>query len=441
MSAPGGRVLIVDDDAGHRELLRDLLAGEAARIDLAEGGREALDRVRSDPPDLLLLDVRMPGMSGIEVLRSLRAAGSTLPTIAITAFAEVDDAVEAMKLGAVDYLKKPVDLTSLVELVRRHLGRAPEGAVERRDLPEHLVFESPLMRGVLDEVERVASTEVPVLFTGESGTGKEVLAELLHGWGTRAAEPLVPVNVAALTESLVESELFGARRGAYTGSDRDRTGLIERAHGGTLFLDEVGEMPASVQPKLLRVLESGRLLRVGDDVEREIDFRLVSATHRDLEEETAAGSFRLDLYYRIAVVTIEVPPLRERTEDLLPLARRILSSTTTGPKHLSPSAESLLLGHGWPGNVRELRNAMQRAAILSPGDRILPEHLPPSLRRSEAMAAAAPGRTLGEIECRAILETLERCEGNRTRAARELGISRRKLLYRLKEYRERGGAP
>lgn len=437
MSRLTGRILIVDDDPGHRKMLRDLLGGEAEQVDTAVGGREALDRIASARPDLLLLDMRMPGMSGIDVLRSLRASGTSLPTIVITAFAEVDDAVEAMKCGAVDYLKKPIDVTSLIELVRRQLGSTPRKAAERHDLPEHLIFESPLMRSLLEEIERIARTDVPVLLTGESGTGKEVLAELLHNWGARAAQPLVPVNVASLTESLVESELFGARKGAYTGADRDRTGLIERAHGGTLFLDEVSEMPASVQPKLLRILESGRLSRVGDDVDREIDFRLVSATNRDLEEEIAAGRFRLDLYYRIAVVTIEVPPLRERGEDVLPLARRVLRSTTPEPKHLSPSAESLLLGHRWPGNVRELRNAMQRAVILAPGDRILPEHLPPSIRRMESVAEDRPETTLEEIECRAILDALDRCDGNRTQAAKELGISRRKLLYRLKEYRER----
>jgi DNA-binding NtrC family response regulator len=429
-----GYVLIVDDDDAHRELLRDLLVGEASRIEVAEGGRQALERIATDPPDLVLLDVRMPEMSGIDVLRELRASDSVPPAIVITAFAEVDDAVEAMKLGALDYLEKPVDVSALVELVRRHLGSAPTAATESREIPDGLVFESPLMQSLLDEVERVAPTDAPVLLAGESGTGKEVLAELLHCWSSRAQRPLVTVNVAALTESLVESELFGSRKGAYTGADRDRTGLIERANGGTLFLDEVGEMPVPMQPKLLRVLETGRLLPVGDDTERESDFRLVSATNRDLEEEISAGGFRLDLYYRIAVVTIEVPPLRERPEDLLPLARSVLSSTAPGPKQISPAAESLLLAHSWPGNVRELRNAMQRAAILAPGERILPEHLPPSLLKGEPAA----GGTLEEIEWRAIREALERCDGNRTQAAKELGISRRKLLYRLKDYRTRG---
>ena len=437
MSAPRGYILIVDDDAGHRGLLSDLLTGEAARVEVVEGGRAALERMAGDPPELLLLDVQMPGMTGIEVLRELRAAGSIPPTIVITAFAEVDDAVEAMKLGALDYVKKPVDVTSLVDLVRRHLGSAPSGSTPARARPGGLVFESPVMKGLLEEIERVAATDASVLLTGESGTGKEVLAGLLHDWSARAHRPLVPVNVAALTESLVESELFGATKGAYTGAERDRTGLIERAHDGTLFLDEVGEMPTTVQPKLLRVLETGKLLRVGDDVERAIDFRLISATNRNLERETAEGRFRLDLYYRIAVVTIEVPPLRERPEELLPLARGILDSATPEPKHLSPSAETLLLSHRWPGNVRELRNAKQRAAILAPGDRILPEHLPPSIRKS----GTAVGGTLEEIESRAILEALERSGGNRTRAAKALGISRRKLLYRLKEYRERDGGP
>jgi len=429
-----GAVLIVDDDAGHRELLRELLAGEAARIEVAAGGAEALERIASAPPDLLLLDMRLPEAGRPDVPRHPRESGTPPPTIVVTAFAEVADAVEAMKLGAVDYLEKPVDVSTLIGLVRQHLGGAPARADGPRKRPDHLVFESPAMVDLVGEVERVAGTDVPVLLTGESGTGKEVLAGLLHEWSRRREGPLVPVNVAALPETLVEAELFGARKGSYTGADRDRPGLIEQADGGTLFLDEMGEMPAAAQPKLLRVLETGRFHRVGDESERASDFRLVSATNRNLEEEVAAGRFRRDLYYRIAVVTIEVPPLRERREDLLPLTRRLLDEVGVGPKHLSPSAESMLLAHRWPGNVRELRNALQRAAILSPGDRILPEHLPPSISKD----AIGTRGTLEEIEYRAILESLERHDGNRTRAAKELGISRRKLLYRLKEYRDRG---
>jgi two-component system response regulator HydG len=289
------------------------------------------------------------------------------------------------------------------------------------------------MRGLLREIERVARTDVAVLLTGESGTGKEVLAELLHAWSARAAGPLVPINVAALPDTLVESELFGSRKGSFTGADRDRAGVVERADGGTLFLDEIGEMPAAVQPKLLRVLETGTLRRVGDGAERRIDFRLVSATNRDLERETVDGGFRLDLYYRLAVVVIEVPPLRERPEDVLPLARRFLASPGMPRRRLTPSAEAWLLAHPWPGNVRELRNAVQRAAILAPGERILAEHLPAGPRRDTVPVPTGPG-TLQEIEWRAIRDALDRCDGNRTHAARLLGISRRKLLYRLKEH-------
>jgi len=437
-SAGKTSILIVDDDPGQRSMLREVLSDEADELLTASSGEEALELLGRRSCDLILLDMRMPGMGGLGLLRELATRELAIPTVAMTAFAEVDDAVEAMKLGARDYLRKPIDLTTLAAIVGRHLGGPRPAASESpaRALPDGFVFESPLMKDLLGELERVARSDVSVLLVGETGTGKEVLAELIHRWGGRSARPMVTVNVSALPEGLVESELFGHKKGAFTGATADRVGRIEQAADGTLFLDEIGEMPIAIQPKLLRVLESGHFATLGG-ADATVDFRLISATNRDLEREVEEGGFRQDLYYRLAVIVIEVPPLRERAEDILPLARSILGAQGEGPKVLSPSAEALLTAYAWPGNIRELRNAMMRAAILAPGDRILPEHFPPNLRAAEPTAPPedSPSRTsLAEIERAAILAALDRANGNRSQAARDLGISRRKLLYRLKEY-------
>jgi DNA-binding NtrC family response regulator len=355
--------------------------------------------------------------------------------LVLTAHAEVDDAVRAMKLGARDYLRKPVDLAELQALIEEHLGPAgPLHAAAAHVPPPGFIAHAPVMLELLGELERVARSDVPVLFTGESGTGKEELARLLHRLSARADGPLVAVNVTALPEPLLESELFGSVRGAYTGADRERDGLVRTAQGGTLFLDEIGDMPASAQPKLLRVLEERAVKRVGATRAEAVDFRLVSATHHNLEAAVAAGTFRLDLYYRLAVVVLELPPLRQRREDILPFARAFLRGERGARKDLSPRAAELLEQAAWPGNIRELRNVVSRAALLAPGDRILPEHLPASLRAPDAGKRGEP--PLLELERRAILDALERHAGNRTHAARALGISRRTLLYKLKEYRE-----
>ncbi|MCB9914597.1 MAG: sigma-54-dependent Fis family transcriptional regulator [Planctomycetes bacterium] len=426
-------LLVVDDDPGYRELLCSLLKPRHARVLCAASGEDALEALGRGGVDLVLLDMRMHGIGGLGVLERLAERADAPPVLVLTAFAEVEDAVRAMKLGAKDYLRKPVDLQELTALVERHLGLgAPVAATH--DLPPDFVAESPAMRALLDELARVAPSEAPVLLSGESGTGKEELARLVHRWSPRAARELVAVNVTALPDTLLESELFGSAKGAYTGADRQRDGLVRAAQGGTLFLDEIGDMPLAAQPKLLRVLEEGAVRRVGEERAEPVDFRLVSATHRDLEEAVEQGAFRLDLYYRLAVVTLELPPLRERVEDVAPLARVFLREAGAADKQLSPAARERLEGYAWPGNIRELRNVVTRAAILAPGDRILPEHLPPTLRA--APAAVDDAGSLADLERQAILAALERHGGNRTHAARELGISRRKLLYRLKEYEQ-----
>ena len=436
------RVMIVDDDAGHRRMLEAVVRERVGSLVTAASAEEALDLLGQHRPDLVLLDMRMPGIGGMGFLRALGERGIALPVVVVTAFAEVEAAVEAMKLGAVDYLSKPIDLAVLEEILECHTG-GPAEEGERPDLPplpEGVVCASPLMHRVLRDLAAAAATEASVLLVGESGTGKEVLADLIHRWSPRAAAPFPCINVSALPPPLVESELFGHEKGAFTGADKRRSGYFEQAHGGTIFLDEVGDLPLEVQPKLLRVLETGRFRRLGGEKELNVDMRLISATNRDLEEAVGRGTFRRDLYYRLAVFVVEVPPLRERREDIPPLADRFMALAGVGRKLLSPAARERILDYRWPGNIRELRNSIQRAAILAPGERILPEHLPRSLAPGEQpdrvrSAGEEKTRPLAEVEKEAILEALERCGGNRTRAAAELGISRRKLLYRLKEYR------
>ncbi len=439
MGEAGLKILVVDDDPAHRAMLGAFFEGRDLQVleaETAEGALEVLGKVR---PDLVLLDMRMPGMGGMGFLKEALGRDPALHVVVVTAFAEVDTAVEAMKLGARDFLTKPLDLSLVDEILLRYTGIGDKERIREKypPLPEGMVFHSPLMKQVLSEVAAAASSDAPVLFCGESGSGKEILAELLHRWSPRAAGPLVRINLAAVPESLLEAEFFGHEKGAFTGASRARKGYFEEARGGTLFLDEVGDLPSSLQPKLLRALDTGRIRRIGGSEEIAIDARIVTATNKDLEEEVEAGRFRLDLYYRLAVFVVEIPPLRERPEDILPLAARFLAGAAGRGKRLSRAAEKCLLAYPWPGNVRELKNSVERASILAAGEWILPEHLPPALRgggKRPPGKLRTPGKSLAEIEREAIMEALERCGGNRTKAAKELGISRRKLLYRLKEY-------
>ncbi len=436
----GCRALVVDDDEAHRAMLRAVVGDLGFAVEVARDGDEALERMAAVPPDVVLLDMRMPKRDGLATLRAMRERGLAPLTIVVTAYAELEQAVEAMKLGAADYLRKPIDIESLRELLARHCGAVEPAAADLPPLPEGVVVASPLMRDVCRDLHRIAASEASVLLHGETGTGKEVFADLLHRWSPRHGGPLVTVNMAALPEALVESELFGHERGAFTGAVAARRGVMLQADGGTLFLDEIGELPIALQPKLLRAIETRRFAPLGARDEVAADFRLVAATNRDLEAVIAAGRFRQDLYYRIAVITVEIPPLRERPEDVLPLARRFLARE--GGKRLSPAAASRLQVYAWPGNVRELQNVMLRAAILAAGDVILPENLPPGLAATDGDAAARVGKvgaaaeaSLAAVEERAIRDMLERTGGNRSEAARRLGISRRTLLYRLRDYR------
>jgi len=435
-------ILVVDDEAAQRKLLGGFLESRGFATVEAASAEDALKIIGRDPPDMVLLDVRLPGMSGIEALAEIRKLAERLPVLLITAYADLRQAVSAMKGGADDYLTKPLDLDELEAAISDALGpseEGPETAAQdsgraKDELPPGVVCESPAMRHVVQTVRVVAPSNAPVLILGQSGAGKEVVARLIHQWSPRSAGPLVAANCAGLPESLIESELFGHTKGAFTGAAQSRQGYFRAAQGGTLFLDEIGELPLHLQPKLLRALESGQVTPVGSDAPVEVDTRLVAATNRDLAEAVQQGKFREDLYYRINVVELIVPPLSERRDDVLPLARQFAVEFAGTPVRLSPQAVQCLLAHFWPGNVRELRNAIQRACLLCRGDVILPEHLPPKVGglAGSPAAAASPAGRLSQVERATILATLAECHGNRTHAAKKLGISRRALIYKLR---------
>ncbi len=430
---PKPLIAIVDDEASQRQLYDNALQRAGYRTVLCRNGAEGL--AQAGACDLMLLDVRMPGMSGLDLLKEVRETRPELPAILLTAFIDVRDAVTAIKQGALDYLEKPIDLDELIAAVDDALGRSGRIVSEAGglDLPAGVVAESPLMRRVFEQATRAAASNVTTLLLGESGSGKQVLAEFIHQRSLRTNKPFVSLDCGALPENLVESELFGHEKGAFTGAESSRRGRFEEADGGTLFLDEVGELPVPVQPKFLRALELGTFRRVGGEKDLKADVRLVAATNRDLADEVKAGRFREDLFYRLNVFCLTLPPLRERREDILPLAEGYLAGRR---QRLAPAAERLLMTHDWPGNVRELRNAIERASILANGSLILPTDLPASVQ--DTQLTEKPGSVLvGDMQAiqkRAILEALEKTQGNKTHAAGLLGISRRNLVYKLREY-------
>jgi DNA-binding NtrC family response regulator len=438
-------VLVVDDDAGQRQLLSSCLDPLPVTIITAESGEEALTVLDREPVSLLISDVRLGGMSGLDTLRRARERWPALPVLLITAYADIRDAVTAMRDGAVNYLEKPIDVEELRDLVRRALDLDVKGAAggsESPPLPEGVVAASPAMRDVIREVALVAPSDSRVLITGESGTGKEVIAQLIHIWSARADHSLVRLNCAAIPENLLESELFGHEKGAFTGAVQRRLGRFEEADGGTLLLDEISEMSPALQAKLLRVIQEGTFQRVGSNTELRTDVRVLAATNRELENEVAEGRFREDLFYRLNVFEIHLPPLRERTEDILPLAELFARRYSGGATRFSTAATTCLTLYEWPGNVRELQNAMERGVLLARGGIILPEHLPRRIGQAgEATAKTSPaggGQRLEDIERAVILQTLKQHEYNRTETARALGISRRALIYKLRRFAEEG---
>ena len=455
------RVLFVDDEKSLQEFMRSELPRLGHEVTVCPDGRTALKTLEKSSFDVAILDLRMPGMTGIELLEQLKQSTPDTEAIVMTGHASMETAIDAMRLGAFDYITKPCKLAEIEAVLckvaeKRSLERknlALQTRVRAAEGPTILVGNSPAMAGVHRLIATVAPTESTVLILGETGTGKELVARTLYQQSKRAEMPFVPVNCGALSENLVESELFGHRKGAFTSADRDHKGLFEVANGGTLFLDEVGELNKNIQVKLLRFLESGEIRRVGETEPFRTDVRVLCATNRDLRALIKDDQFREDLYFRINTFEIRLPSLRERRQDIPDLARHLLSRAARRPIEqvkdlISPEAVDVLLEHDWPGNVRELANVMEHAFILAGGDQIVPENLPshikavcpppPSLALTPRPSAnPAPGsRTLREIEMEHVLRVLEKHGGNKPAAAAELGISLKTMYNKLNQLQE-----
>jgi two-component system response regulator AtoC len=447
------KILVVDDEFGLRHALSRILGAEGHDVAVAEDGASALQTINGTAPDLVLCDVRMPGMNGLEFLERYRATNAGGLVIMMSAYEDDEGVIEAMRRGAYDFIGKPFRADQLLLTIRKAVERERlRQTVEQLQeelsalrAPSGIVGRGTAIQQVLAVAAKVARHPSTVLVTGESGTGKELVARYIHASSPRAAESLVAVNCGAIPENLLESELFGHAKGAFTGASAEKRGLFEEADGGTLFLDEIGELPPTLQVKLLRALQEGEIRRVGDNTDRAVDVRLVAATARDLEADVAAGRFRADLYYRINVVRLHLPALRDRREDIPELVRhfiqlygRRLGLSVTG---ISPAAMGLLMEYAWPGNVRELENVIERSLVMAEGTQVEAEHLPAPVRSPGAAAVPLRDdldlsikRQTSVLERGLIRSALERTGGNRTRAAKLLELSHRALLYKIREY-------
>jgi DNA-binding NtrC family response regulator len=449
------RLLVVDDERLIRWSLEQTLAKAGYEVSTASTGEAALAVVREDPPDLILLDLKLPDTDGLQVLRQIKEQSPQVQVLIMTAYADVGTAVEAMKLGAYDYLPKPIDFENLAVTLRNaleasQLRRKVRFLSEKQFYPYHfdrIVGTSRAIQEVIMLARKVARSEATTaLIQGESGTGKDLLAKAIHYESARAEEPFMEIACTAMPETLLESELFGHERGAFTDAKTQKKGLFEVAQGGTIFLDEIGDMSGGLQAKLLRILEERRFRRVGGTKDISVDVRVIATTNRDLRQAVESGAFRKDLYYRLQVVTILIPPLRNRREDIPLLACHFLEHFSREFKkqlpRLSPEAERLLVQYDWPGNVRELRNMIERAMILEDTGELLPAHLPPEIHRLtapplfEAPKFQLPetGVVLEEVEREFVRQALELTQGNQTRAARLLGLTRDELRYRAKKF-------
>jgi len=438
------KILVVDDEAIIRESLRDWLSDVGHQVLTAENGSQALEIIEKERPGIVIADLVMPGMDGIELLKKAKEIFPRIEVIIITAYGSIPTAINAMREGAYDYIEKPFcpeKVELLVEKLTEHQRLLEENISLRQKLEERYRFESIIaksskMQQVIEVIKVVAKSNATVLITGESGTGKELVARAIHSQSYRKDKPFIAVSCAALPESLLESELFGHEKGAFTGAHVQRRGKFEIANRGTLFLDEIGEMSANIQVHLLRVLEEKEFTRVGGNELIKVDVRVVSATNRDIKEAIASGQFREDLYYRLNVVGIELPPLRERKEDIPLLAEHFLTKFAVENRKeivdFSPEATEFLLKYEWPGNVRELENAIERAVILAKNSYIEVADLP---QENLLLTASAPlGRSLREVEMERILNVLNETGGNYSEAARTLGISRATLYNKIRAY-------
>ncbi len=444
-------VLIVDDDHAHRTMLHTLTAGWGYAIDEADDGSVAIEKVRNHPYDLVLMDIRMIKVSGLEALGEIKAINPAIPVIIMTAYSSVESAVETLKNGAYDYLTKPLDFDELrlaMERAMDHTRLREENRLLRQRLGDHfdrqkIIGRSPPMVKLLETVAQVAPSEATVLITGESGTGKEMIAGAIHYNSPRKENPFIKINCAAITETLLESELFGHEKGAFTGAHRRKEGKFRLAHGGSIFLDEISEMSLAMQVKLLRVLQEREIIRVGGEEVVRVDVRVIAATNRDLMQEIEKGRFREDLYYRLNVVTLQMPLLSDRKEDIPLLAQHFLKMFSEKNrkeiKGFTPQAMDRLLKYNWPGNVRELMNAIERGVVLSRTDYIDEADLPlfPEDKTGNKISlrdTLAAELSLEEVEKATILNTLETTGGNKSEAARRLGITRKTLHKKLKAY-------
>ncbi|MGD0498947.1 MAG: sigma-54 dependent transcriptional regulator [Bryobacteraceae bacterium] len=444
-------ILLVDDDAAFRRAMANELERMGYEISAASSGEEAARSVAQREPDVVLLDLQLPGMNGLETLQAIHASAPAAEVIMLTGHGSIDTAIESIRIGAFDYVVKPCPLDELHVRIQRAVERRSlksrasllERGLTPPDLGGSFVGDSPEFHKLLRLIERVAPSDSTVLITGETGTGKEMVAKLIHARSPRRFRPFVVVECAALQESLLQSELFGHERGSFTGADRAKPGLFEVANGGTIFLDEIGEVSPATQTKLLRVLDASTFRHVGGTGEIHVDVRVLAATNRDMAAMVRQGHIREDLFYRLSTISIETPPLRDRGQDVELLARHFVTTLNErfgSSKQVSEEALSVLRRHAWPGNVRELLHAIEAAMVVCEGERILPEHLPPALRNSAASApAGAPAGSatlpsLEELERRHIRLALEACGGHRGNAAKILGISERNLYRKLREH-------
>ncbi|MDA8083187.1 MAG: sigma-54 dependent transcriptional regulator [Nitrospiraceae bacterium] len=451
MESSKGKILVIEDERSMREVLKILLEEEEYEVITASDGLEGIEQVRSNPFDLIITDIKMPGADGFEVLRQVKNFSPDTVVIMVTAFGTTESAIEAMKIGAYDYVNKPFKIDEIRLIVKKALEKKrlrEELSLLREKFQssyrlENIIGKSLRMQELFKLIPKVANSSSTVLITGESGTGKELVAAALHNLSPRKDKSFVTINCATFPEGLLESEMFGHVKGAFTGAYQSKAGLFEIANGGTIFLDEIGEMPTSLQSKLLRVLENGTFRRVGGTSDLTVDVRVISATNRNISEAVSTGQFREDLYYRLNVVPVVIPPLRERKEDIPLLIEHFLAKYSKNAIRVSPDAMNLMINNHWKGNVRELENAIERMVLLCDRDILMPEDLPADIIRTRDETACLPELDSGEVDLEKILEkiekgyllkALEKTRGVKTDAAKILGLSFRSFRHRLHKY-------